>query len=301
MDISEYISRYKKAYTNYISVLFKMYRITKKTNNKEIPLIKCMIRNDKRIFEATPGFISAYSYLNSASLISEPIIRDIHVEGGKLCFRYREYRLKFEVGVMADIAGVFVKEQYDYLDVKDETVIDIGASIGDSPMYFVIKRAAKVIALEPYPYSFDLAKKNIESSQLSNKIILLNAGYGMDSKISIDTSFIPDNSSSLKERDGGPQVPIYSLKTLLSKYKIDNAILKMDCEGCEYNLLEEDNDTIRRFKMIQIEYHHGYHKLVERLRKCGFLVKYTKPQRTLFKLGEVQLGYIYAQLQPEIN
>ena len=35
------------------------------------------------------------------------------------------------------------------------------------------------------------------------------------------------------------KIKMYSLETLLNENGIDGAILKMDCEGCEYNLLNE--------------------------------------------------------------
>ena len=58
------------------------------------------------------------------------------------------------------IAENFIKEQYKRLNAKNKQVVDIGANIGDTVVYFSkIKKAKKVIAFEPYPYSFNLAKK----------------------------------------------------------------------------------------------------------------------------------------------
>ncbi|MEM4058710.1 MAG: FkbM family methyltransferase [Thermoplasmata archaeon] len=85
--------------------------------------------------------------------------------------------------------------------------------------------------------------------------------------------------------------------SLMSKYNIDSGILKMDCEGCEYNLLNETNETIRKFSMAQIEYHYDYEKLVDKLRKCGYNVRYTEP-KILYNssVGKTMIvGYIYVQ------
>ncbi|MEM2053560.1 MAG: FkbM family methyltransferase, partial [Thermoplasmata archaeon] len=92
----------------------------------------------------------------------------------------------------------------------------------------------------------------------------------------------------------------YSLKTLVNKYNIDSGILKMDCEGCEYNLLNEDDEIIKKFAMIQIEYHYGYEKLVDKLKECGFAIKYTEPRESYSpSVGEIMMhGYIYAERQP---
>ena len=50
-------------------------------------------------------------------------------------------------------------------------------------------------------------------------------------------------------------------------------------EGCEYNLLKEDNNTLKKFKRIQIEYHYGYEKLKEKLEEAGFTVSYSTPEK----------------------
>ncbi|MEM3859391.1 MAG: FkbM family methyltransferase, partial [Candidatus Micrarchaeaceae archaeon] len=79
----------------------------------------------------------------------------------------------------------------------------------------------------------------------------------------------------------------------------DSGILKMDCEGCEYNLLNEDDETIKKFSMIQIEYHYGYEKLVDKLKECGFTVKYTEPKEFYNPSARktMMIGYIYAERQ----
>ena len=79
-------------------------------------------------------------------------------------------------------------------------------------------------------------------------------------------------------------------------FNIKEAVLKMDCEGCEYNLLNEDRDTIRRFKRIQIEYHYGYEELYNYLKDNNFDVKYTEPRSVYNSYASnpnMKVGYIY--------
>ena len=47
----------------------------------------------------------------------------------------------------------FIKEQYKWLDVEGKNVVDVGANIGDTAIYFALKGAKHVYAFEPYPYS----------------------------------------------------------------------------------------------------------------------------------------------------
>ena len=107
----------------------------------------------------------------------------------------------------------------------------------------------------------------------------MNAGYGQDGTIKVNPDVKSTVGSDLKAFSVGVDIKILSLQTIFKDYNIDNAVLKMDCEGCEYNLLKEDNDTLKKFKRIQIEYHHGYKKLKEKLEDAGFTVTYSEPRK----------------------
>jgi hypothetical protein len=60
---------------------------------------------------------------------------------------------------------------------------------------------------------------------------------------------------------------------------ISEAVLNMDCAGCEYYLINEKPETLKKFRQIQIEYHHGFIQLVDKLKDSGFNVKYSKPKK----------------------
>src|SRR5919202_3285934 len=72
-----------------------------------------------------------------------------------------------------DVFAVFIDNVYKNIPVKDKIVVDIGANIGDSCLYFILRGATKVIGLEPFQRSYEIAKKNIEKNNLSSKVILL--------------------------------------------------------------------------------------------------------------------------------
>lgn len=184
-----------------------------------------------------------------------------------------------------DIFGVFLRESYKFLECKGETVIDVGANIADSAIYFALTGAKEVIALEPHPYSYGLAADNIKTNNLTEKIILLNAGYGKDGTMEVDGDEY--GNVFLKERNGGEKIDIYSLKGILDKFGLYqyDLILKMDCEGCEYHLLEE-GDVLRSFLKIQLEYHNGYRTLLKKLLTEGFRCKV---------MGTWKFGYLYAE------
>jgi hypothetical protein len=62
----------------------------------------------------------------------------------------------------------------------------------------------------------------------------------------------------------GATVPIYDLAHIVSEYGGD--VLKIDCEGCEYDaIMAASNTTLQNFQQIIIEFHHGYRELKKKL------------------------------------
>jgi FkbM family methyltransferase len=180
-----------------------------------------------------------------------------------------------------DIFGIFADREYQELVVNGKTVVDIGANIGDSVLYFLMRGAKRVIAIEPYPRNYQTASKNVEINCLSEKVNLLLAGCsGKPASIMIEANYKSSPTSQLTEFDKGIEVPLLTLEQIVAQNAVDDgAILKMDCEGHEYDIILAASDkTLQKFDQIQIEYHFGYRNLKARLEECGFNVSFTRPQ-----------------------
>lgn len=194
-----------------------------------------------------------------------------------------------------DITDVFINEAYSFLPIKGNNVIDIGANIGESSIYFALHGAKKTISLEPFPKNNEVARMNIKTNSLENKIILLLAGCS--NKVG-EISVNPENEGAgfhLEEYDNGTKIPTMTLESILDTYNIDSAILKMDCEGSEYDIILSSNkETLRKFTHIEIEYHYGYDDLKKKLESVGFDVSITKPKCTYVPSGKYYIGYLYA-------
>jgi FkbM family methyltransferase len=206
-------------------------------------------------------------------------------------------RLKSRKGV-GDFLATFILEEYKFLECRRRLVIDIGAEIGDSSIYFAIKGATKVIAIEPMPYNFYFIKENVKLNGFDGVIEPLNIMVGSQTKrtmIEISNESIVRDAIETKQ---GFEIYKLALGDLLKKYGATNAILKMDCEGCEYNLINIDDETLQNFERIQIEYHYGLDGLVDKLHGAGFKIKYTK-QMDVYNPDAskpyMQIGYIYAK------
>ena len=199
--------------------------------------------------------------------------------------------------IFGTIQENFITDQFAYLKVKNKDVVDIGANIADTAVYFVSKGAKHVYAFEPYPYSYNLAKKNIKLNKLENQITLLNEGCGgKNKKIKISSVFKNSAGSSLKNFKKGKTINITSLDQITKKLKLNNAILKIDCEGCEYGvILNAEKQSLRKFDQIAIEYHHGYLNLIKKLKDCGFKTKFTIPQCHSTITNKGYFGMIYAK------
>ncbi|HXX05491.1 MAG TPA: FkbM family methyltransferase, partial [Candidatus Bathyarchaeia archaeon] len=174
-----------------------------------------------------------------------------------------------------DAILVFGKDgTYDNLPMNRKTVVDIGACTADTSIFFTLHGANQVIAVEPYPKNFEMAKKNVKENNLENKIeVILGACGSTQSSITVDPNYSSSMRSSLVKSKDGISIPVVTLEQILEKCDSDNPVLKMDCEGCEYEvILSASQNILRKFSHIQIEYHSGYRNLKKKLENSGFSV-----------------------------
>jgi len=157
------------------------------------------------------------------------------------------------------IFQVFNDGNYEQLNVKDRVVIDIGAYIGDSAIYFALKGARKVIAIEPHPGAYAEMLDNIRLNNMENVIVPVNAGLASKpGKVCVENVDV-SNTFDIYHRPGDcpNAVPAVTLGELINKFGIDpnDAVLKMDCEGCEYDVILNDYEHVRLFRELILEYH----------------------------------------------
>ena len=173
----------------------------------------------------------------------------------------------------------YVLKTYSSLDVESETVVDIGANVGDTAIYFAASGAKHVYAVEPYPYTFRLAKENIKLNNFGKEITLINMGCGGKSgQVKVKNSHKNRLGDMLKDEGGRINIRVTTLRNLVRFYGLNGAILKMDCEGCEYEaLLNVDNETLQKFRQMFIKYHKGCTTLVRKLKRAGFNLKILEP------------------------
>ena len=177
-----------------------------------------------------------------------------------------------------DLGETFYFESYKFLNLKNKTVLDIGANIGDSSIYFALQGASRVIAIEPLPQFFNALIDNIKVNKLENIILPLNLMVGnKDKKTIIDTNIELGIGTKAKETLDGFEINMVTLSYIVDKFKIVNGKLKMDCESCEYDtIIPEKDEILRNFDEMIIEYHNGFKELKNRLEEASFKVSVKK-------------------------
>jgi len=220
---------------------------------------------------------------------------ELNYQNKKLYFYYdTNKQLSNSIGLINEN---FIEGQYKWLDVEGKDVVDVGANIGDTAIYFALKGAKHVYAFEPYPYSYNIAKKNIKLNHLEDRITLLNEGCGRSGFVTIKEDYDNTGGTDLKNFKEGKKIKIESLDEIVKRFNLKHAALKVDCEGCEYDLILNASDgALMAFDQIIIEHHYGYRNLVKRLRRSGFKVKYSTPEYThnIEAESNMYFGFIFA-------
>ncbi|ESQ20903.1 MAG: hypothetical protein MGAcid_18960, partial [uncultured Acidilobus sp. MG] len=80
---------------------------------------------------------------------------------------------------IGSLIEIFEEGEYEVPEVlsglKGREVVDVGASVGDTALYFVINRARKVIAVEPLPNVVKCAEENVRLCGATDKVKVINA------------------------------------------------------------------------------------------------------------------------------
>ena len=175
------------------------------------------------------------------------------------------------------VIETFVNQEYRFVDVNDRVVIDVGAFVGDSAIYFALKGAKKVYAIEPHPGAYAEMLENIKLNNMEDRIVPINAAIGSKPGVTkVINIGIKDTMGTyhhnLNNSEGGANaevVLVITLKQLINDYSIKPDILKMDCEGCEFDIILNDYDYVKLFKELIFEIHRNMGSSKELLNKLS--------------------------------
>ena len=174
---------------------------------------------------------------------------------------------------------VFVEQQWRFLNVHNKVVIDVGTYIGDSAIYFALRGVRKVICYEPHPILYRYLIENVKLNKFEDRIQVFN--YAVASREGFVEIKIPEGnllagSRAVLTPHKGAR---YHLKVKAVKLPLEGDVLKMDCEGCEYDILLNINPRKLPFSEIGLEYHGSPKPLIKHLKQGGYRVKIMKRGR----------------------
>jgi len=210
----------------------------------------------------------------------------------------RNDNLSFEIQTVEDVFilnEIFFNNHYNY-DIKDEhIVIDIGMNVGFASIYFADKtNTARIYGFEPLPQTYNQALRNISlNPDINYKIKSFNLGLGSSNfNKEIDYNykwkghigqrnfkeelkkFDIDESDLIKQ-----EIKIIDFREklleIVSENKNSKIVLKIDCEGAEYEIIKSiDFNTIGKdISLIMIEWHDkGPSALKDKLLQNNFSV-----------------------------
>ena len=265
---SKSIFSYLKTYKSGIYVIWRIFR-------NKYPLTVQLKNGQKyNIF----GHTQAYFLTQGAEYL------EYSAEEGILKLKYKKKLLLFSGALSnGEIFEIFRTESYGELKIDGAVVVDIGGNIGDSSIYFALNGARMVICIEPQEISFQAMVQNIKLNHLEDKITPLMAAVGSEEGIiqANNNDPNPTGGNGLRESKQGHNLQVLSLGSILRKFlsadHAGNKILKVDCEGCEYNLvLHSTTEELKQLDQIIIEYHYGVKNLTKKIYEAGFEVKTIK-------------------------
>lgn len=199
-----------------------------------------------------------------------------------------------------NVCEVFVKQTYAFFinNQKKNIIFDVGMNVGDTALYFSqLDHVEKVYGFEPFVETFLAAKDNLMDNPEQNKINIFQYGISnenMERMITFNNDMTCGQSTIIDIREkayekylnwglieeNNEQVEQIEVKRaseifdpIINQYSMHNIVLKMDCEGEEYNILEEllQSGVLEKIKFIMMEWHYrGNQIILDMLKKAGF-------------------------------
>ena len=170
-----------------------------------------------------------------------------------------------------------------------DVVIDIGAHIGMFAIYTALRFPQVVIhAFEPFPENFERLKQNLDRNGITTVRIHHQAVTGDGRLLEMVTNPRNSGGSTCHSRtlqDGrSTGIPSTTLDHIFDSLGVDKCkLLKIDCEGSEYEILFSTH-SLSKVEYLSGEFHHN-----QLLRDQGYsfegLVKHCESQIARDKLS----------------
>jgi FkbM family methyltransferase len=198
-----------------------------------------------------------------------------------------KFRLSSQI-FLYTLREVYKDAIYRFQPTKDCIVIDIGANVGVSSLFFAeMDRVKRVISYEPFTPTYEEMLKNVAlNPETRHKITAVNEGLGKDNA-TLTVDFCPTHTTVSSVN--GPIVNTGNRPLVKETIKIRAAVdivrevikensslelvLKIDCEGSEYEIIDalQAAGLLASVSIILMEWHiRGAKPLADVLGPAGF-------------------------------
>ena len=155
---------------------------------------------------------------------------------------------------------IFELREYDVeLNREPDTIIDAGANIGLSAIYFANRfPKAKIIAIEPEASNFAVLKRNTQAYK--NVTAIQAALWDANGEIEVVDVGIGHWGFQARAAEQSEtichRVPAFTVKAIMSRFGMTHVdVLKIDIEGAEKEVMDASADWIDNVSMLAIELH----------------------------------------------
>lgn len=256
---------------------YKISNISKKEKELQNLVQSFAVQNEQHNL-----VMSSASYLFEIKKYFPELVLNSHKEGVLAHFNglklYIESSEEFFI-----LKEVFIEKDYNLLSKESFVVFDIGMNIGISSLFFGLKKnVAKIYSFEPVITTYNQALYNLELNKAySNKIETFNFGLGGSTRVEkvlynsqakgncgirLDSSLVIDRNNAEEIEIGIKNIGDI-LPDLIAKHPGQKMVLKIDCEGAEYEIIQKLNDAnlLVDIDVLLIEWHDKGAKILEDL------------------------------------
>jgi len=214
------------------------------------------------------GFAQTFQYFFKKFLVEKNLI--------KIFFKKNEYFIRAHEHDL-DVLISNLDKEFEFLKnislSEDKIIIDAGAYIGTSSIRFSqLFKKNQIIAIEPFKENYDILLKNAEkykniipinsalvSSNHNEEIFLYKSRTG-----AWGNNILKDTHDK-RNLDIIYKVKKIDLKSLIEKFNKQIGILKLDIEGSEKMIVENDKDILNDIDIIIVELHKKINKDIEEI------------------------------------
>lgn len=173
----------------------------------------------------------------------------------------RGIRLRDETGSLTGtMAVVFIRREYGSPRSNLRTVVDIGAHMGCFALFAADTNPdAKIYCYEPERRNYEQLQRNIALNGLGSRVLAFNSAVAAtveERELAVGDSLL-NSFHIVPDRSSRQKVACTTMRDILDRQGIEKVdLLKMNCEGAEYEILEAcTRKEFERIARIRLEYH----------------------------------------------